>query len=167
MQMLQGRVFDNFVLDTVRRIYHYVQAPLYDIFPDKEPFRYGETWVYDLMGVLPGSIQSFSYEVHHLVHGSKWGFTLSPGIVASSYINFGYVGIIVVSVTLTVVFTLIFVSCSESKSALSVAIGLYLSLQFALGISGDLNNYIVALLTGAIIFATYTVSSKAVKASRR
>ena len=92
-QSLSGRHFDNFFLDTFRRIYSSDTTVLYNIFPDNAPYRLGSTWLNDMTGFLPGSVQSFSYEVHYLVHGGAWGFTLSPGLHASAYVNFGYIGV--------------------------------------------------------------------------
>ena len=155
LQFLQGRYFDNFFYDTLRRIYSSGAIELFGIFPSQEGFRYGSTWLNDLKGLLPGSIQSFAYEAHYLVHGGAWGFTLSPGIVASSFINFGYPGVFFVGLIFTTIFTKIFCSLIKSNSALRIAIAIYISYRFALAMPGDIVNYFVCLLTAAIMYFSY------------
>lgn len=155
LQYLQGRHFENFFLDTFRRIYSYSVSFLFEYFPDTEPFRLGATWLNDLRGILPGSIQSFSYEVHYLVHGGAWGFTLSPGIVASSYVNFGYLGVLFTSMALTMVFTFFYIKMIDSQSSLKVALAIYLSYRFAFGMPGDFSGFIVSLITCFLILYAY------------
>ena len=158
-QYLQGREFENFFLDTLERIYSSGGVDLFGIFPSREPFRYGATWINDLRGMLPGSIQSFSYEVHYLVHGGAWGFTLSPGIVASSYVNFGFGGVFLVAFAFTLVFNFIFLRLARSMSAIKMAIGIYISHKFTLAMPGDINSYVVCLVSAMLIYFSYVFAS--------
>lgn len=155
LQFTQGRHFDNFFLDTLLRIYSFPSIDLFGIFPSQEPFRYGSTWLNDFKGLLPGSIQSFAYEVHYLVHGGAWGFTLSPGIVASSFVNFGYLGVFFVGLTFTTIFTTIFMRLIESRSAIRISIAIYISYSFALAMPGDIVSYFTCLIVSTIMYLTY------------
>lgn len=156
-QFLQGRDSADIVAGTLRRIYLPGAIQLFGIFPDHEPFRYGATWLNDLRGILPGSVQSFAYEVHYLVHGGGWGFTLSPGIVASSYVNFGFIGVFFVSLVLGSVYGLLFKVLVTSNSALRVAIALYLSHRFMLAMPGDIPTFVVTLITAGAMYFSYGV----------
>lgn len=155
LQSLQGREFDNFFFETMERIYSPGAIDLFAIFPLNEGFRFGATWVNDLSGMLPGSNQSFAYEVHHLVHGGGWGYTLSPGIVASSYVNFGYFGVFIIGFIFTYIFSVIFKSLSQTKSAIKIALSIYISHRFTLAMPGDIANYVVCLITAVIIYLSY------------
>lgn len=155
MQYLQGRYFDDFFLDTIQRIYSSGGVELFSIFPDYQPLRYGATWLNDLSGILPGSVESFSYEVHYLVHGGSWGFTLSPGIVASAYVNFGFVGVFFTAFFISLLFVVLFQYLIYSRQVISIALAIYLSRQFMLGMPGDIGSYVVALLTAFFIYASY------------
>lgn len=155
LQFIQGRHFDNFFLDTLIRIYSFGSIDLFGIFPSQEPFRYGSTWLNDFKGLLPGSIQSFAYEVHYLVHGGAWGFTLSPGIVASSFVNFGYLGVFFVGLIFTTIFTKIFMRLIESASSIRIAIAIYISYSFALAMPGDIVSYFTCLLVSTIMYLSY------------
>ncbi|MCH8467856.1 MAG: hypothetical protein LAT78_14960, partial [Roseinatronobacter sp.] len=157
LQSIQGREFEDFIFDTLRRIYSAGGVELFGIFPSSEGFRYGATWLNDLRGMLPGSIQSFAYEVHYLVHGGAWGFTLSPGIVASSYVNFGFIGVFGVGFSFTWLFTLIFSRLINSGSAVKIAISIYVSHRFTMAMPGDFTNYVVCLVTAAMMYLSYVL----------
>lgn len=166
-QFVLGREFDDFFLSTMARIYSPGAVELFSIFPDSEPFRYGATWINDLSGMLPGSTQSFAYEVHFLVHGGNWGFTLAPGIVASSYVNFGYVGVALVGFAFTYFFNSAFSRLASSGSAMKVALALYLSHGFMLAMPGDLSSYMVCLTTAILIYLAYVLFNSIHRAVRR
>jgi hypothetical protein len=157
LQFLQGRQFDSFFLDTLRRIYQPGAIELFEIFPGEIPFRYGATWLNDLSGMLPGSVESFAYEVHYLVHGGGWGFTFSPGIVASTYVNFGFPGVILVGFLFSLLFTFIFEKLTRGRSAMRLAIAIYISLYFMLAMPGDLTSYVVCLTTAALMYFAYVI----------
>jgi uncharacterized membrane protein len=154
-QSLQGRHFDNFLVDTLMRIYLPGAIELFSIFPDAQGFRYGSTWINDLSGMLPGSTQSFAYEVHYLVHGGAWGYTLSPGIVPSAYVNFGLTGIFFTAVVFTAIFSALFSRLMRTNSAVNIAIAIYISHSFTLAMPGDIGNYVVSLATSLVIYAAY------------
>lgn len=155
LQSLQGRDLEDFFLNFLRRVYSPGAVDLFVIFPDIQAFRYGATWANDLRGILPGSIQSFAYEVHYLVHGGGWGFTFSPGIVAGSYVNFGYVGVFFVGFIFTFVFSSIFNWLMKSGSVVKVAMALYISQRFMLAMPADIVTYAVALITVLLMYLAY------------
>jgi hypothetical protein len=155
LQFIQGRAFNDFFLDTIGRLYSAGGVELFGIFPSSEGFRYGATWLNDLSGMLPGSIESFSYEVHYLIHGGAWGFTLSPGIVASSYVNFGFIGVFGVAFCFTWLFTLIFSRLINSRSAVKIAIAIYISHRFTMAMPGDITSYVVCLVSAAMMYLFY------------
>lgn len=91
LQSMGGREFSSGIFQSAfDRLFFVRHAWLYVIFPDDEPFRWGATWLNDLSGFLPGAKEMFAYEVHHIVNGGGWGFTMYPSIFASVYVNFGW-----------------------------------------------------------------------------
>lgn len=155
LQSIQGREFDDFVFDTLRRLYSAGGVELFGLFPEPYGFRYGSTWLNDLRGLLPGSIQSFAYEVHYLVVGSAWGFTLSPGIVASTYVNFGFFGIYLAAFSFSLLFTLLFEQLIASDHPLKIALAIFISQQSMLAIPADFTTYILCLITAAAMYLSY------------
>jgi hypothetical protein len=156
-QSSEGREIENFYESSISRIFFPGGIELFGIFPELESFRYGSTWLNDLRGFLPGSIESFAYEVHYLINGGAWGFTLSPGIVVSSYVNFGYLGVYSVSFIVTMIFTSIFMRLIYKTDAVQVAIAIFLSQQYMLALVGDLTSYVVSLVTAAMVYMGYLV----------
>lgn len=155
IQYIQGREFENFFIDTLNRIYGYGSAKLFEIFPNQQQFRWGSTWLNDLSGFLPGSIESFAYEVHYLIHGGAWGFTLSPGIIASSYVNFGTYGVFIAAILITLLYTFFYLTFTINPTPLKLALAIYISCNFALGIPGDIGTYFITLLTAFSVAITY------------
>lgn len=156
LQVIGGRSVSGSVIQTtVERIYSYPQYVLFDIFPRYMPFRYGATWWNDISGILPGSQQSFAYEVHYLVHGGGWGFTLSPGVVASSYVNFGIIGCFFTALVITSLFSIAFSRLISSTNPVAVVAAIFLSLRFAFGAQSDIASYFTDILTITLLMATY------------
>lgn len=163
-QILGGRhVEGGWIGSTVKRIWSYDRIRLFELFPDVYPFRWGSTWINDLRGILPGPLESFAYESHYLIHGGAWGFTASPGIIASSYLNFGYVGVFFVAFAFTVLFCLIFTWLVGCNSAVRVALGALVSVRFAFGLPGDFAPYIVDLLTIIAILVSYILGNSVIR----
>lgn len=159
-QYAQGRHFENFLSETLSRIYLPGAIEIFDIFSKNMPFRYGSTWLNDLSGMLPGSTQSFAYEVHYLVHGGAWGYTLSPGIVASTYANFGFIGIFIASLVITTIFNTIYYNLITSNGAIYIAVAVYISHSFTLAMPGDISNYVISLVTGLLIIWAYNIGNR-------
>ncbi len=80
----------------INRLFLIPTGKLYILFPDIMAFRNGSTWLNDFLGFLPGASENFRYEVHEIIHGSSHGFTLSPTVFGSIYINFGVTGILLI-----------------------------------------------------------------------
>lgn len=161
LQVIGGRVVSGTVFQTtIERIYSYPQSVLFDIFPKYLPFRYGSTWWNDISGILPGSQQSFAYEVHYLVHGGGWGFTLSPGVVASSYVNFGFVGCFATALISTSFFSIAFGRLISSANPVAVVSAIFLSLRFAYGVQSDVGSYFTDGLTIILLLASYFILSE-------
>jgi len=156
LQFIGGRSMGGeIVYSTLNRIFSYPASALFEIFPDREDFRYGSTWTNNLRGILPGSVQSFSYEVHHLIHGGKWGYTLSPGLVASSYVNFGLPGVFFTTLIISLIFSGTFIYLINKRSYFKKSLALFLSFSFAMSFDSDLSSFVVDLLTAALIFFAY------------
>lgn len=68
----------------------------YALFPSVLDFKYGETWINDLMGYLPGPQPNFSVEYARLL-GDSWG---SAPLTAfgEMYVNFGALGVAIGSI---------------------------------------------------------------------
>lgn len=158
IQSLSGREFNNFFLDTFRRIYSDDTVFLYNLFPMQHEYRYGSTWVNDILGFLPGSSQNFSYEVHYLIHGGGWGYTLAPGLFSSGYVNFGFIGIFFLFYISFLVYSIIYKTLIYSNSIEIRVIALFLSLSLAMAISADVASliypfFMVAIISIIVIFS--------------
>ncbi|KAA0911327.1 hypothetical protein [Pusillimonas sp. ANT_WB101] len=150
-QTLSGREFDNFLLNTFRRIYSEDVSELFSLFPNPNPYRYGSTWFNDILGFLPGSRQSFSYEVHYLLHGGGWGFTAAPGLIGSAYVNFGMLGVFFTFIFSFLIFNLMYWRLVNSNYAHKRVLALYLSISLALAISADLTSVILPIIVVTLL----------------
>lgn len=150
-QSISGREFENFFMDTFKRIYADDTTTLYQIFPQEQDFRFGSTWLNDLSGFLPGSSQNFSYEVHYLVHGGGWGYTLSPGLFASGYVNFGYFGSFIIFYLAFLIYGIIYKYLINISFVEYRIFGLFLSLSLAMAISADVASLVYNLLVIYIV----------------
>jgi len=155
VQYLSGRMFEDLLFSTIKRIFYCPQATLFVMFPEEQPFRLGLTWLNDLKGILPGSMQSFGYEVHHLVYGGAWGFTLAPGLIASAYVNFSMPGVYLTFLIISLVYSLGYRKLIGSRSVIDIILAVYLSFTFAINLSADFTPYIVSLLFIIIVKIIY------------
>jgi len=163
LQFLSGRTSDNFLFDTIHRLFSYDPAYLYLYFPEIESFRMGSTWFNDLLGVLPGSIKSFGYEVHYIVVHSGWGYTLAPGLFASGYVNFGMYGVFFLLLILVVLYMFVFDVLVKSKILLDRVLAIYVSFVFAIGLSMDVATYVVNLIYVFLVLILDRVSKSVFK----
>lgn len=159
-QSLSGRYIEDIVTSALDRIFYLPANVLFDRFPNSYEFRLGQTWINDLSGLLPGSIKAFNYEVYILVYGTTGGFTLSPGLILSSYINFGFLGIFFLSFVLSTIYQIIFIFMSINRSIEIRVLSVLTSLSFALSLSSDIVSAVIPLIFIAVIFAI-TFLSKA------
>lgn len=102
------------------RLFLIPTGKLYTIFPDEMDFRYGQTWLNDLKGLLPGASENFRYEVHTIIYGGAHGFTLSPTLFASIFINFGVLGLILFSMLFGYLFNWVGGWLLQYKNLLSI-----------------------------------------------
>lgn len=167
-QQMSGRSFDNFFSDTFRRIYYDGPAVLYTLFPDTYDFRNGSTWINDLLGFLPGSSQNFSYEVHYLVHGGGWGYTLYPGLFVSAYVNYGFLGNFFLFSVITMVYCLIYKYLIGTTVIEYRVLAISLSLSLASALSADIASVVLpliimlALILAILIIHKFLNTNKAV-----
>ncbi|MEN1959487.1 O-antigen polymerase [Luteimonas sp. MJ246] len=166
LQAMGGRNLETPVIDAIHRTFTYLGAPMFDVFPRTYPFRFGETWINDLSGMLPGAVEAFAYEAHYLAHGGGWGYTLWVGIVAGAYINFGLVGPLVTGFALGLIYNVLFVNLSRSNSAVRLAVCVMISHGFATAMMADLVTYVVNLVTAFAIIAIYIVLNSMLRLGR-
>lgn len=86
--------------DLLKRIFFgNVNGPFlsYEIFPDREIWLYGWSWVQNLMAYLPGPLPSFPVTFYQLITGDSAGFTIPPDFYTEAFINFGFPGVMVIS----------------------------------------------------------------------
>lgn len=158
-QYLGGRAMpEGVIANLIGRIYDLPAAKLYLIFPEEQGFRWGATWLNNLSGFLPGAVESFSYEVHNLVYGGRWGYTLAPSMTGSAYVNFGYAGSYGFGLFVTLVYTLTAYSFFKQGSSFRVALAVLLSHGFALSFSADINVYATNYITIFMLYWTYRLA---------
>lgn len=62
----------------------------YEIFPSREGWLYGWSWIQDLLAYLPGPMPSYPVTFYQTVTGDTRGFTAPPDFYTEAYINGGY-----------------------------------------------------------------------------
>lgn len=70
-------------------------------FPESYQFRYGTTWLRDLQAILPGPGEPFALEFYAIQNGT-YGFTASPTLFGSFYVNFGVVGACIITIGMAI-----------------------------------------------------------------
>ncbi len=159
VQHISGRATDNIIETVAARVFLLPSGRLYMLFPEPYRFRWGGTWVSDMMGFLPGTRQSFAYEVHQIVYGSGWGFTLSPTMIGAAWVNFGYMGTLCMVPLLAVLVGLTYRSLEDVPGAS----GIVLRTGFATGVGfsalGDLTSLVMTyavlgITTGIMVAGT-------------
>ncbi len=69
----------------------------YTIFPSEVSYYYGWTWIQNLLAYLPGPFPSFPVTFYQLVFKDDTGFTAPPDFYTEAYINFSWLGVMVIS----------------------------------------------------------------------
>ncbi len=82
-----------------RFLYGNSVAPVlsFDIFPNRYPLLYGSSYLQNLTSYLPGPYPSFPVTLYVIVMGDTRGFTAPPDFFTEAYLNFGYVGTVLIS----------------------------------------------------------------------
>jgi oligosaccharide repeat unit polymerase len=70
---------------------------IFDDFPYKFDFYYGKTWLYDLSLFLPGTSENFGTHLKNLLELDFTGGSVTATLTGQSYIDFGLVGVIIIS----------------------------------------------------------------------
>ncbi len=68
----------------------------YQMFSMDHNWLYGWSWLQNLISYLPGPDPSYPVTFYQLVTGNQKGFTAPPDFYTEAYINFGWLGVIVV-----------------------------------------------------------------------
>ncbi|MCX7993310.1 MAG: hypothetical protein N2651_06535 [Fimbriimonadales bacterium] len=82
-----------------RILYGNAIAPVlsFDVFPKEYPWLYGQSYVQNLLSYLPGPFPSFPVTFNFMVMKETVGFTAPPDFYTEAYVNFGLIGVIVMS----------------------------------------------------------------------
>lgn len=152
LQSISGRYIDDVLSNSLDRIFYLPANILFEQFPYQYPFKLGATWLNDISGLLPGSVQAFNYEVYTLVYGTTGGFTLSPGLILSAYINFGLIGVFITSLVLYTLYQVMFFWLSSSNHIEFRVLSFSVSLSLALALSSDIVSAIMPIVITFLIF---------------
>jgi len=104
---------------------------VFDYFPSHSPFRYGATIVEKLLGTLSEQMP-LAVEMHYYIMGVAG--TAGPQAFGEAYVNFGLLGMIIVSAIIGAVVqaVTVFVVRSRIPNSSSIAVLAYISLLFGL-----------------------------------
>ncbi len=82
-----------------RILYGNAIAPVlsFDVFPREYDWLYGQSYVQNLFSYLPGPFASFPVTFNYMVMKERVGFTAPPDFYTEAYVNFGIIGVIVMS----------------------------------------------------------------------
>jgi hypothetical protein len=154
LQGVQGRTgLASPMQDVLQRLYGYPQVKLFEYFPEREGFRLGATWLHELGGILPGLQESFAYEVHAIVHGGGWGYTLAPGMVASAYVNFGFAGVFATALFAAALMTIVVWYLVDRGDSLSWACALSITVGAGLWMDADVASVVIGIGTVVAVLA--------------
>lgn len=141
-----GEVIERFVLGNAR-----IPFLSYQLFPAREGWLHGRSWWQNLISFVPGPQPSYPVTFYQLVTGDRIGFSAPPDFYTEAYINFGWVGIVVIpfvwGAVLHVAQLLIVYS---GTSALNLSIGAVLCTYAGLtAVTG------IVFLLGAVLTTTF------------
>lgn len=161
MQRVSGRtsVDASIATDIINRVSVSRTGLLYQIFPFEQPFRYGSTWVNDMRGFLPGLTRTFRYEVHQLIHGGSYGYTLSPTLFGSMYVNFGIPGIIFFSLMLGFIVQVVGMALALSTHLSDIVIYGYFASGMMFASTSDMTSVVFVLLVTAFLWTMFRFSA--------
>ncbi|GIV04871.1 MAG: hypothetical protein KatS3mg016_0446 [Fimbriimonadales bacterium] len=138
-----------------RVLYGNAIAPVlsFDLFPNRYSLLYGDSYLQNLISYLPGPYPSFPVTFYMIVIGDTRGFTAPPDFYTEAYLNFGYIGTVLISFLFGVVLvgvTRIILPLLKTLIGLSLytTMTLYLSMTSSTGIAFFVGWIIVA---GAIV----------------
>lgn len=82
-----------------RILYGNAVAPVlsFDVFPREYGWLYGQSYVQNLLSYLPGPLASFPVTFNYMVMKDPVGFTAPPDFYTEAYVNFGVIGVLVIS----------------------------------------------------------------------
>ncbi|MFH4370570.1 hypothetical protein [Vibrio alginolyticus] len=153
LQINNGRVVEGGVLGSSLDRLLFVKSPvLYSLFPSEYDFRLGATWLNDISGFLPGSVEAFAYEVHDIVHKSAHGFTLAPTLFASTFVNFGIAGLIFFPGLFVVIMNLYLKFFLKEISVLNICSAFMLISLFMFSSIGDISGMVFGFILVSLIF---------------
>jgi oligosaccharide repeat unit polymerase len=82
-----------------RILYGNAIAPVlsFDVFPREYDWLYGQSYIQNLLSYLPGPYPSFPVTFNYMVMKEQVGFTAPPDFYTEAYVNFGVLGVVVIS----------------------------------------------------------------------
>lgn len=128
---------------------------IYDFFPSKHHFLYGESYLIDLKIFLPGSNPNFG---SHLKEIMKWQFdggSITPTFLGIGYINFGKIAFIIFPLLFGFVFNSIYQLICYNPATNNFKI-IFLIL-FSIGLSGSLSTGLLPALIANTLFLFFTM----------
>jgi len=123
---------------------------IYDFFPYKHNFLYGETMLIDLKLFLPGSNPNFGTVLKDIMNWRFDGGSITASFIGLGYINFGFIGIVAYSVVYGFIFNTLYelYIISKQRSYYSTLILMLLSMYLA----GSVSSGILSVILNSIMF---------------
>ena len=133
----------------------YVPALSYGPAGDVFRFMYGDSYYKSLLSYLPGPGTSFPVDFYTEITGDRAAYTAAPDFYTEAYLNFGLLGVVVLSVlwalALVNVGTLIRRSTTPETIAITSTLGAVLALSAFAGAIFTLSVFIVAYVAYALL----------------
>lgn len=128
---------------------------IYEFFPDKHTFLYGESYFVELKIFLPGSNPNFGSHLKQIMNWKFDGGSITPTFLGIGYINFGKMAFIIYPFIFGFIFNSIYqILCYKPKMNNFKVVFLIL---FSIGISGSLSTGILPALIANTLFLFFTV----------
>ncbi len=99
----------------------------YEVFPAQRGWLYGQSWVQNLVSYLPGPSPSFPVEFYAMVTGGQFGYTAPPDFYTEAFINFGWIGVVVICVFWGVLLAVLQAVIAEFRSLTNLSLAVIMT----------------------------------------
>lgn len=128
---------------------------IYDYFPNKNPFLYGESYLIDLKLFFPGSNPNFGTYLKNMMNWKFDGGSITTTFIGLGYLNFGKIAFFVYPLIYGFIFNSIYQLFLYKKSIKNL--NLLFMLFFSIGVSGSVSTGLFGTLINNILFLIFTV----------
>ncbi|MCB8817598.1 O-antigen polymerase [Desulfosporosinus shakirovi] len=136
---------------------NYNLSYIFGKFPSQIPFQHGYTYLINFEMLMPGPDLDFTLWIKEMLGMSFRGGGVTPTIIGELYINFNYAGIFIGMFIMGIVGKVLYLYLCKSKLK---SYPVYLSVVFALSVSGGIANYSIPVLLYSCLYCYVNIFGK-------